>query len=443
MTDAWEQWEGQVVDGKFHLRQYLGGCENSAVFLTEHGDGEPQTAAIKLIPAPPAKADLQLALWGLATKLSHPHLIRIFQMGRCQLDNMALLYLVMEYAEETLSQVLPHRPLTPAEAGEMLKAILDALAYVHGQGFVHGHIKPENIMHVEDQLKISTDGLCRIDESSDCLRNPGAYDAPEIASGEISPATDVWSFGIILVEALTQRRPVGEGPEQGELALPETLPSPFLELARHCLQRDLQHRWTVAGILASMGHTAPAAEYRKNASPQVAAKRYLVTVVALGLILAAVLAAPRLFNRHPEAGQTPPTRIEPPPVQQEPGRKPVTPEVGRPKPRTSGKQQREVVQEVLPEVPQKARDTIRGKVRVVLRVLVDPAGSVVDAKLDAAGPSKYFAELALQAARRWKFRPTEVADRNVSSEWITLRFEFMKTGARVLVIHDHLKTGQR
>jgi TonB family protein len=182
-----------------------------------------------------------------------------------------------------------------------------------------------------------------------------------------------------------------------------------------------------------MRHTSPVPEHRKTASPQAAAKRYLVAVVALGLILAAVVAAPRLFNRHPEASQTLPTRVEPPPVQQEPARKPVTPKLRRPKQRTSGKQQREVVQEVLPEVPRKARDTIRGKVRVAVRVLVDPAGSVVDAKLDSAGPSKYFAELALQAARRWKFRPAEVDDSNVSSEWITLRFEFMKTGTKVLV----------
>src|ERR1700738_4327964 len=98
MTEAWKQWEGQVVNGEFHLRQYLGGCENSAVFLTEYGEQQPQKAAIKLIPALPGKnAELQLSLWWLAAKLSHPHLIRLFQMGRCQLGDMELLYLVMEY----------------------------------------------------------------------------------------------------------------------------------------------------------------------------------------------------------------------------------------------------------------------------------------------------------------------------------------------------------
>jgi protein TonB len=99
--------------------------------------------------------------------------------------------------------------------------------------------------------------------------------------------------------------------------------------------------------------------------------------------------------------------------------------------KTSGRQQREVVEKVLPEVPQKARDSIRGKVRVSVRVLVDSSGSVVNAKLDSAVPSKYFADLALRAAQRWKFRPTKIDDGNVSSEWIILRFEFMNSGTKV------------
>jgi len=126
MTDAWQQWEGQVVNGEFHLRQYLGGGENRAVFLTEHGERELQKAAIKLVPALPEKSELQLCQWRLAAKLSHPHLIRLFRIGRCELGEMEMLYVVMEYAEENLSQILPQRPVTPAEAREMLEPVLEA-----------------------------------------------------------------------------------------------------------------------------------------------------------------------------------------------------------------------------------------------------------------------------------------------------------------------------
>jgi TonB family protein len=458
MIEAWKQWQGQVVNGEFYLRQYLGGSENSAVFLTERGEREPQKAAIKLLAAPPDESELQLFRWELAAKLSHPHLIRLFQMGRCHLGNVEMLYVVLEYAEENLSQLLQHQPLTPQDARDMLEPVLDALAYVHGKGFVHGHIKPQNIMGVEDQLKISTDGLFRMGESRGGLGKGTIYDAPEIAGGWTSAAADVWSLGITLVEALTQHLPFWEGSEQEEPDLPETLPAPFLEMARHCLRRDLQRRWTVADIAAHMRRISPALQGGTASSSQAAfAKwRYLALLVALGLVLAAMLVVPRLLNRHRETQRAQSPAVEKPEGQQEPARKPVTPKVGKSAPRTDDKKQGsppapghapvqseaglpipnvglvpgEVIHQVLPDVPRQARDTIRGKVRVSVRVRVDPSGNVAGAKLDSPGPSRYFAQLALKAARRWKFGPAKVADRNVASEWI-LRFEFGKAGTTV------------
>ena len=90
----------------------------------------------------------------------------------------------------------------------------------------------------------------------------------------------------------------------------------------------------------------------------------------------------------------------------------------------------EVVNRVLPDVPTKARDSIQGRVKVSVRVRVDPSGRVVDAKLDSAGPSRYFANLAMQAARSWKFRPTEIEGRDVLNEWI-LRFAFLRNSTEV------------
>src|SRR5712692_4280747 len=92
-------------------------------------------------------------------------------------------------------------------------------------------------------LKIASDGHCRMGEDNGGLGKPGVYDPPESAGGGVSPAGDVWSLGMTLVEALTQRLPVWERTEQGEPALPETMPEPFLDIARHCLRRDPQRRW--------------------------------------------------------------------------------------------------------------------------------------------------------------------------------------------------------
>ncbi len=464
MTEAWKRWEGQIVNGEFQLRQYVGGGEHGAVFLTEHGDREPQKAAIKLIQADSESAELQLSRWGLAAKLSHPHLIRLFQMGRCQLGGRELLYVVMEYAEEDLSQILPQRPLTPAEAREMLMPALDALAYVHNQGFVHGHMKPANIMAVGDHIKLSSDGLCRMSESGGGLEKPGVYDPPEAASAGTSPAGDVWSLGVTLVEALTQRLPVWEGTERGEPVLADTVPAAFLDLARQCLRRDPERRLTVAAIAARLQQrqTLPEAREQMIARSQeaIAKWRYVVATVAMGLVLAAFLAGPKLLRRRPEAQRAPSVESEQPRVQPRPNQRAVTLETGqstqktgneRPgssgaapsptsprsgaktKTTTGGLVPGEVLRQVLPAVPQSARDTIRGTVRVSVRVAVDPSGSVTGAKLDSPGPSKYFANLALQAAQRWEFAPAKVDGRDVPSEWI-LRFEIERTGTRVFPV---------
>ena len=152
-------WVGRVIDGRFALRQWLGGSEQSGVFLTELEEDRSQKAAIKLIPADAEDADAQLACWARTQPLSHPHLMRLVSFGRCWIEGAALLYAVTEYSDEILSQILPARPLTPAEAREMLGPILDALSYLHGKGFVHGHLKPSNILVVGDQLKLSSDRL--------------------------------------------------------------------------------------------------------------------------------------------------------------------------------------------------------------------------------------------------------------------------------------------
>ena len=271
MTEAATKQIDQVVDGKFRLGQLVGRTERSAVFLTDYAGQPVKKAAIKLIPADSVDAPAQLARWKHAAKLSHPHLVRILEMGRCELDHIDMLYVVMEYAEENLSLVIKRRPLTPEEARDLLSPVVDALAYVHAQGFVHCRLKPSNIMADDDLLKISSDGLCRIGESGGSPGKPGAYDPPEAAGGRISPAGDVWSLGMTLTESLTQRLPVWERTNQAEPSLPSNLQPEILDLARHCLRRDPQMRWTVADIAARLqpNSSAPPKQIPLNPQPYI------------------------------------------------------------------------------------------------------------------------------------------------------------------------------
>ena len=314
MTEAATKQMGQVVDGKFRLGQFVGGNDRSSVFLVDYDGQEVPKAAIKLIPADSVDAPAQLARWKQAAKLSHPHLIRLLQMGRCELDHTPMLYVVMEYAEENLSQVVARRPLSPAEARDILGPVADALAYVHSKGFVHCRLKPANIMADDDLLKISSDGLCRIGEYSGSLGKPGAYDPPEAAGGRISPAGDVWSLGMTLAEVLTQRLPAWERTNQAEPSLPSNLPPEILDLARHCLRRDPQLRWTVADIAARLQQNSPAPPRQITPSPEssFANPRAIGGVVLAGVALAAILGGLLLFRNHSPNQPAAPVAVQQP-----------------------------------------------------------------------------------------------------------------------------------
>jgi serine/threonine protein kinase len=462
MTGNWKQWEGQVVNGKFLLRQYLGGSDHSAVYLTEISEQETRKAAIKLIPTDSADAELYLSRLIRATQLTHLHLMKLYEAGRCQVGPRVALYIVMEYAEEDLSQILPERPLTPAEARDMLEPVLDALTYLHREGFVHGHIKPANILVVDEQIRISCDGLFPMNESSGSPGEPGAYDPPEASSGKVSPAWDVWALGITLAEALTQHIPVREKTEQGAVAVSETLPAPFLDLISHCLHPDPQRRSTLADIALRVKPPSPLPPIQATASAGpseiVVKRRPIVLWLAVVLGLAAILAISSFIHRRSVSQPDPSHATEPQVVQTNPEQKTVIPETGQPTKRPTdetessgvppsppgspqsegvpnkpagGWTRGEVLQQVLPEVPQNARDTIQGKVKVNVNVAVDPSGSVVKATVDSQGQSKYFANLALKASHDWKFGPAKLDGRAVSSQWL-LRFEFERTGTKVI-----------
>lgn len=496
MSDAWNIWESEIVNGKFQLVRYLGGSEHSAVFLTERRDGERLVkAAIKIIPTAPENSDVQLARWLEAAELSHPHLIPLYEMGRFELRGVPFVYAVMECAEENLAQVLPVRALTPAETREMLDSVVDVLAYLHGKGFVHGHIKPANIMASGDQLKLSSDALRRTGERLGGPRVPSAYDPPEIArdilatSGVMTPACDVWSLGMTLVETLTQSLPVMRTAQQQDPQYPQSLPEPFLEIARHCLLQRTEGRWTVAQIAARLNARVPVHQFQPI-PPKVQAplpaptrrpvgapllptgmlRRYAAPAsIAAVLAIIAILAGPKLFRSGMEARQVVAATDEQPAAAPAPKPLPASPQNNSTKahkptlseevrsanaavpvpallhPDTMHEEETntvarmpvgsavrgEVAHQVMPEVLQSARNSIQGRLKVSVKVNVDRAGNVEDAELESRGPSKYFARAALQAAQDWKFRPATVNGQGVLSTWI-LRFEFTRGGTAIV-----------
>jgi serine/threonine protein kinase len=250
---------GHVIDGRFPLLRQLGGSEWSQAYLTNLDDGPAQKAAIKIFPFESVDARATLARWEVARTLSHPHLMPLIHAARIDIDGEDLLYVVTEHADETLSQILPERPLTADEAREMLVPVLNALTYLHRCCLTHGHLRPTNIMVVGDQIKLSPDFGWR-------SRRRSIYDAPETRTGHLAPAADIWSLGILLVEALSQRPPQWDESPGSEPVVPISIPEPFFSIARECLIVDPERRCTVAAIKAYLDPPQPAEDVVEDES---------------------------------------------------------------------------------------------------------------------------------------------------------------------------------
>src|SRR5258708_21754503 len=424
-----DDWIGRVIDGRFILLRWLGGSARGEVFLTELPGRPEQKAAIKLIPVDAKNAEAHAAGWAATTALSHPHLIRLFHAGRSQINTVPLLYVVTEYAEEDLSQIIPERPLTPSEAREMLLPILDALAYLHERRMVHGHLRPSNVMVVDNQVKISGDGVHVVGEDGGHFSAPTVYDAPEVAQ-TISPAADVWSLGVTLVEALSQQVPVWDRSIDAQPVVPKSVPQPFADIAQACLRGDPTRRCTLTEIQARLENAPSMPKPVTTTSRTVLAKRGALAVGVPALAVLAVVAIAKLRSGTASSLTTEeshPAPLASPSTSRSPEGSETHPSKGM---RVGGA----VAERVLPRVSRSARQTIQGKIKVVVRVQVDPSGSVANAKLDSPGPSRYFANLALQAARGWRFRPALLNGQPISSMWV-LQFRFGRTTTQVPPLH--------
>jgi TonB family protein len=492
ILDNWKQWEGQAVDGRFPLRRYLGGYEHTGVFLTHRGKAQAENATIKLVlaDANPDFAEMQLSRWAILTRLSHPRLIQVFEAGRCRLGEHQMLFVVTEYGDESLSQVLPYRPLTQAEARDLLSPVVEGLAHLHSMGLAHGRLKPANIMAVNEEVKLACDGACPMGQA--VFAQPSVYDAPEVTPNGTSAAADVWSLGATLVEGLTQQLPVNDG--AGDPLLPEQLPSAFSNIARRCLRRTPQSRWSLPELAREL-RPAPPPEAPMSISPELRSalsvqapeapglRRYVAPAVIATLVAVLLFFGIRSLTHRapapatespaaasapaptpqspaetqpgqanpnvaptPETAQVPPAQAEtkapgvadqqantPAKVPDSSDSAPATslPSTAADQPTGAAVAHGRVARQVLPEASRRALATIWGTVRVSVKAHVDASGHVTSAAFDSPGPSRYFSDLTLQAAKQWTFNPPETNGQTVPSEWL-LHFRFTKGGATVV-----------
>jgi TonB family protein len=270
------------------------------------------------------------------------------------------------------------------------------------------------------------------------------------------PASDVWSVGMTLVEALTQQPPAWGRTELAEVAVPDTLPEPFFDIASHCLRRDPQRRWTVAEI-EGMLRALPTPQGQEIAAAKNGVTKWGYLLLAIGAVLLLAILGPRLFHRHPAAEPAASSTVESSaeqPEAKEEEKSGQAAQISRGKEQASARSnasraarratakngvtnnsgpdraQGAVIQQILPDVSRSALRTVHGKLKVRVKAAVDASGKVSVVNFDSRGPSRYFAERALQAARRWTFRPPQINGQGVPSEW-SLKFEFERSGVSV------------
>lgn len=357
----------------------------------------------------------------------------------------------MEYADEVLAEILPARPLSPDETREMLRPVLNALEYMQAHGYVHGRIKPSNILVVNDRLKLSGDCIALAAGNSAARAETGAYDAPELGRGTVSPAVDVWALGMTLVAALTQKPAPWERWIQEEPVIPAGIAEPFGQIAQACLRVDPAKRCTLDRLRAILdpGSVPPVAAIRpektKPREETKRASRWKANLIAVAAVVVVAWAAlmvrkaefPAKGTRGGEQ-QTPASASVATPAPKTATEKPSPSGRGRQAaPETKvgagpvsvlpGVGSNGVLRRVIPDVPPAAQQSIRGQVVVGVRVTVDAAGNVTDAVLESPSRSTYFNRVAVDAARQWKFAAERAGGTPGGRSW-TIQFEFRQDG---------------
>ncbi|MGT2425816.1 serine/threonine-protein kinase [Amnibacterium kyonggiense] len=254
---------GFVLADRYELRSLLGGGGEADVFLAEDRVLG-REVAVKLFRqdrVPADRSGLREVEARVGAALSHYALATLFDSGRARgPEGEVQLFLVMEYIRgQSLAARLQSGPLEPSEALWLGFDIAEGLDHMHRTGFLHRDVKPGNILISSARsarpvvAKLTDFGIAvpvDVPDLSEFTIGTAAYLSPERVEGEDArPESDVYSLGLVLLQAITGRAEFRGSVEEAAFArlsrdprIPEEIPPRTAALLRRMTARRPEDR---------------------------------------------------------------------------------------------------------------------------------------------------------------------------------------------------------
>jgi hypothetical protein len=228
--------QGRIVGG-YALTTPLGSGGMYEVYRATPAQGGGREVVVKLIPPNVARLPGFLPHFRQVTQLaerlaSHAHILPLLNSG----EEHGFLYLASPFvASGTLQDwILRGGRLGASDVGPFFRQLCDALTYAHSLGIIHGDVKPSNVYLYEGRHVLLGDfglpwGVVQMDMARAGLSAEAvAFLAPEVASVQASPASDIYSAGAVLYAAVTGQLPFRASTAGDMLAAHARQPVPHL-----------------------------------------------------------------------------------------------------------------------------------------------------------------------------------------------------------------------